>query len=198
MIYKKMFFSKYKVWKILVFCSFLFLAQTTLAKTATLYFDTALSTINKGDIFVVTLKISSPEDIINAGEGKILFDSNKLKVEDLSSGNSIFNVWLKEPEFSNKKGEINFIGGHGGGWQGEGELFKIIFSATNEGEAELSFGDDLALYLNDGLGTELNPWQQPAKFMIQGRPQDVLPKDEWSEILGNDSIPPEEFTIEIG
>ncbi|PIR67156.1 MAG: hypothetical protein COU51_00130 [Parcubacteria group bacterium CG10_big_fil_rev_8_21_14_0_10_36_14] len=130
--------------------------------------------------------------------GKILFDSNKLKVEDLSSGNSIFNVWLKEPEFSNKKGEINFIGGHGGGWQGEGELFKIIFSATNEGEAELSFGDDLALYLNDGLGTELNPWQQPAKFMIQGRPQDVLPKDEWSEILGNDSIPPEEFTIEIG
>jgi len=168
-------------------------------KAATIYFSSSSENIFQGDMFVIEIKISSPDEPVNAVESTILFDKEKLEVKELSSGGSLFSVWLKEPAFSNQEGKVSFIGGTPNGFQGEEALIlKIIFLAKNKGEAKLDFSDNTVLFLHDGSGTQVNPWLRPLTFNISESSLKMTPKDEWQLIIKEDKIPPEPFEILIG
>ena len=114
----------------------------------TVYFNLENPVIHEGDTFLADLKISTPDKPINVVDGTILYDSNKLEIKEVSTGNSLFALWPKPPVFSNKKGILNFVGGTSDGFQGKnGEVLKIVFLAKNEGEAQIDFLDDFSVFL---------------------------------------------------
>lgn len=168
-------------------------------QAATVYFTSDSENIYQDDTFIVKLKIASPDEFINAVEGVLLFDKDKLEVKELSSGGSLFNLWLQPPIFSNQEGKISFVGGTPDGFQGEEALvLKIIFLAKNKGEAVLDFQDDTSAFLHDGKGTRISPWLRPLTFNVLERPPEITPKDEWQPLLEADKTPPEPFEINLG
>lgn len=169
-----------------------------ISQGATISFSSATEKIYKDDIFVVETRISSPDEFINAAESTLLFDTNKLEVKELSTGGSLFSVWLKPPIFSNENGKISFIGGTPDGFQGRDALIlKIIFLAKNSGEAKLDFQDDTALFLHNGKGTKIRPWLRPLSLNILKRPSEITAKNEWQLVIQEDKTPPEPFEINL-
>jgi len=155
---------KYKI-LIAIFAVFLF--TVSLAEAATnVYFKTDNANINKGDTFSVNLKISSDKSI-NVIDGTLLYDNKKLFVKEVKTTDSLFLIWAKLPTFDNSKGKISFTGGVPEGFIGkDGQVLKITFQAVSDGTAKIDFQDIFSVYLNDGLGTEINPWMEPANLII--------------------------------
>lgn len=177
---------------------FFFLPFAVKAAT-TVYFDLENPMIYEGDTFMAEIKISSSDKSINVIDGTILYDNNKLEVKEVSTGGSLFTLWPKPPVFSNNKGNLSFVGGISGGFQGEkGEVLKIIFLAKNEGEAQIDFLDGFSVFLNDGKGTSINPWLRPLSLNISKRPTEIPAKDEWQILIESDKTPPEPFEITLG
>jgi len=195
---KRNHFYKISLFCVAIICFSLFLFPSAV-KAANAYFFLDSKEINQGDIFVVEVKISNEEDPINVAEATIKFDNSKLEVKELSTGGSIFNLWLKHPTFSNQEGKIEFIGGTPDGFQGEDALaLKIIFLAKDFGAAKLDFQDNTSFFLNDGSGTKIGPWLRAANLEIAERLPEVPPKDEWQLLLKEDKTPPEPFEIVFG
>lgn len=183
---------------IFIFLISLFFFFPSFVKAAGVYFSCE-EKIYQGDVFLVKLRIFSPDKFINALEGHLLFDKEKLEIKEISAGDSLFSLWPEKPAFSNEEGKINFVGGTPDGFQGEEALvLNIFFLAKNTVEAKLDFQDNTFLYLNDGKGTQISPWLRPLSLNILERPTEITPKDEWQALIEKDKIPPEPFEILIG
>lgn len=164
----------------------------------TIYLHSENQAVSEGDTFLVNLNISTPDKSINAIDGTVIYDNNKLEIKELSTGGSLFTLWPKPPVFSNDKGDLSFVGGVPGGFQGgERKVLKIIFLAKNKGEARIDFLDGFSVFLNDEQGTLLNPWLRPLSLNIAKRLADKPPKDEWKEELEKDTTPPEFFEVVV-
>ncbi len=141
------------------------------ANAASLYFMPQAQDVYAGDTFIVEARINTDKKDINTIEGTVKFPGKKLSVTDISKGGSIINLWIKEPFFSNEKGEIGFSGGIPNGFNGEGIIMKISFRAIAgfNGFGEISFGDDFKVLLNDGKGTADTLSFAPADYQIKLR-----------------------------
>jgi len=162
----------------------------------TINFSVPAEKIYSGDTFIVEVKISSPDRLINAAEGVLFFDKDILGLKELSTGNSVFSVWAEEPSFSNKNGKVSFVGGTPDGFQGtEAEVLKIIFLAKKSGNAELTPTSDFAVFLSDGKGTKDDLLTKEAVISVLPRPADQAPVDEWEKIVANDKTSPKDFEV---
>jgi hypothetical protein len=177
----------------------LFLGVLEVKAATTIFFDMKEKEIYEGDVFLVNLKISTPDKPINVVDGTILYDSNKLEIKEVSTGNSVFTLWSKPPVFSNGDGTLSFVGGTPDGFQGEnGEVLKIIFLAKKRGEAKIDFLDGFSVFLHDGKGTQVSPWVRSFSLNILTRPLETPVKDEWQDLLEKDKTPPEFVEAVIG
>jgi len=185
----------------LIFCllvfSLTFLPSLALAGRIFLYPE--IKEIYKDDVFVMEVRISNVDETINAAEGVLFFDKDKLEVKELSAGSSVFSLWPEKPVFSNEEGRINFVAGRPNGFQGENaSVLKIIFLAKNKGEAKLDFGDTTSFFLADGKGTPVSPWLKSLTLNILEQPAEVSLKNEWQSLKESDKISPEPFEITLG
>ena len=166
-------------------------------QAAVLYLSPSTGSYYQGDTFMVEIRLDTQGEYINAVEANLNFSPDILEVKDLSQGNSILTLWVKEPGFSENK--ISILGGVPGGYQGaDGLLGKIIFqvSESGQGSARINFQDDSKVLLNDGKGTEAKLTIQGAKFNIIPEKSEI-PGNKWKEELEKDKIPPQPFKIEI-
>ena len=179
----------------------------TLTEAAVLYLEPAEGEYHQSDTFIAEVRINPEGECINTIQADLTFLKDILEVEDLSAGNSIISVWIKNPEYSNETGFISFAGGIPGGYCGglpgspekSNLLGKIIFKVKEvrwQQQGEIKFLETSQVLLNDGLGT-------PAKLTTKGAIFTILPgvprvsKKEWQEELERDKIPPEPFKIKI-
>jgi hypothetical protein len=159
-------------------------------KAATVYFESQNPIIYEGDTFIVRLKISSPDEAINAIEGVINYDGSILEARETSAGSSIFSLWPQYPDQTKALSRLDFTGGAPGGFQGEdGEVLKLIFFAKNRGTTKLDF-ERISAFLNDGKGTEINPERKVLTLRVIPRAVEKVPKDEWQDMLAKDRVPP--------
>lgn len=177
---------------------FVFVFSPALARASDFFFDSTADKIHQGDTFIVQLKLSTTDNVINAVEGYLSYDNNKLEVKEISTGGSIFSLWPKLPVILADKGEISFVGGvMGGSRTANAEILKIIFLAKKEGAAGLNFENNSLLFLNDGSGTKVSYTVKPFELLILERPAGLPPKDEWLPLVENDTNPPEPFELII-
>lgn len=146
---------------------FLFFSFTQISFASTeVYFQKDISEITKGDTFSVNLKISA-DKAINVIDGTIIYDKDKLAIKNININNSLLTIWVKEPIFNNEIGELSFIGGIPDGFKGEnGQILEITFFAKKEGSTIVGFKDIFSIFINDGLGTQVNPWLKPISLSI--------------------------------
>jgi len=152
--------------KICIIILVFFFGVPTLFASTEVFFTKEVTNIKKGDTFVVDLKISSDKSI-NVVDGTVTFDKNKLKIRDVEKSESAFSLWAKEPIFNNNIGELSFTAGVPNGFSGKDrQILKITFVARNDGKTLIGFKDIFSVFLNDGLGTNVNPWLEPMSINI--------------------------------
>ncbi|MBC7074115.1 hypothetical protein H5T58_01880 [Candidatus Parcubacteria bacterium] len=144
------------------------------AKAASFHFSPLSGEYFVGEQFSVEVQISTKDVPINSGEATISFEPEKLEVLAIKTENSIFNLWIKSPSFSNKEGKIEFIGGRPSpGFLGEkGKVLEIIFRGKSAGETYLNFLS-ASILANDEKGTNVISEVERAKFTLL--PQQKLP-----------------------
>jgi hypothetical protein len=178
----------------LLFAFFAFIPSAIHA--ASIDFSVPAGKIFNGDTFMVEVKISSPDRLINAAQGILFFDKDILEIKEISTGNSVFSMWAEAPSFSNSIGRVSFVGGTPDGFQGtEAEVLKIIFLAKESGEAELVPTKDSAVFLSDGKGTKDDLLPKTAVISVLPRPAGQAPVNEWEKILVEDKTPPRDFEV---
>ena len=124
------------------------------AAGASLYLTPSSGTHVIGSTFRVTVKVNSDGQSINAAEGTLVYDTDRLDVVSISKAGSIFNLWTAEP--ADTGSSIGFGGGiPRPGYTGAGgTLFSVTFKAVKPDGAQISFSSG-AVLANDGKGTNI-------------------------------------------
>ncbi|MCW9054696.1 MAG: cohesin domain-containing protein [Candidatus Pacebacteria bacterium] len=135
---------------------FLFFTITSMAHAATLRllqngeFDTG-----PGGKISVNLVVDTGSIYINAAEAKVSFSNDILELVSVERTGSIFNFWLKEPEYSNKEGVMTFAGGTPRGVSGNSlQILRLHFLVKGVGDADVQIEDGV-VSANDGKGTNV-------------------------------------------
>lgn len=185
----------------------------TEVQAATLYIDPGVATVNRGDSITAAVRIMPDRETgecINAIDAVLTYSDN-IQPVDVSLGESIFNVWLEKPKINKETHTITFAGGIPNGYCGrvEGDprltniIAEIIFRSpglqvggSDEPEARIEFAPETQVLLNDGAGTRAPLVTLPATYTLSKDPGAVL-QDSWRESVREDTLPPEEFSIEL-
>lgn len=184
------------------------------AAAASLYIDPAFPNLQMGDSVTLSVRLDTNEaedECVNAVDGVISYSEN-LSPVDVSIGDSIFSMWVQQPTIDKEKRTITFAGGIPNGYCGRvpgdprltNTIAKLIFrapgftiggaSGTTTGSVE--FLPETAAYLNDGFGTKAELALFGSRIELGDKPGNVL-QDPWREAIVTDTIPPEEFSIEL-
>ena len=147
---------------------------------ADIFFRAKTSGVKVGGQFEVKLLINTPEESVNAFEGKITFPQDILELKEIRDGNTIVNFWIEKPHKrqetrDKEQGEILFSGITPGGFQGNnGLLFSAVFEAKSEGLARFEINDARVLR-NDGTGSPAALTIAPFEMTISSEAPAVTP-----------------------
>lgn len=175
-----------------VFLFFIFYFPLSIFPASAASFSVSPQDLVSGKETEVALNINTEEREINAVELRLKFLPDDFLVKDATDGNSIINLWIEKPAFSNEKGEIYFSGIIPGGFQGaSGQLLRIILIPQKTGESSFEIAEEKVL-LNDGAGTEAEQGENNLRFKIS---ETLIDPENYSET--KDIDPPETFAPEI-
>lgn len=127
-------------------------------KAAGLYFNPSTGNFYKNENFNVGVFVNA-EQAANAVHGIISFPTEYLEAVSVkSNSNSIIDLWVRKPSFSNSGnfGNVNFEGVvlNPGFTGSNGKILEIVFRVKKEGLAEMNFIES-SILANDGLGTNI-------------------------------------------
>ena len=154
------------------------------AQNASLYLSPSAGNYTVGTTFLVQVKVNSGGVAINAADGTLIFDPDKLEVVKISKEGSIFTLWVQEPVFSNSLGTINFAGGKPSpGFTGAaGIIINITFKAKTSGTANLTFAAGSVL-ADDGKGTNILTHMGSGAYTLTTRVISPVPPAEEEHLL---------------
>lgn len=182
---------------VLTFFSLVLILPAQYVHAASSSFVLSTGQVRVGDVFVAELNLADLEQKINAMDGLIIFDPAFLQVKDVSTGDSVFKLWPRTPDFTSIEGKIMFTGGVPSGTMG-GSIVKIAFLAKKAGQANFYLSDDSALYLNDGKGTKTSAQNQKVALTVLESDGSVPAQNTWQESLSSDKISPKNLIIQLG
>ena len=177
--------------KIFVFCAAGFLTagfdvSAAAANAASLYLFPATGVYTTEADFQVSIGVDTAGEKINAAEAELEFNPGELQVIEISKENSIFNLWTKEPNFSNEKGVISFAGIKTGFFSGKGEIAKVTFRPLRTGEIPVRFYSG-AVLAADGLATNIISVMEAGIYTVA--PKIIFPPAEYVVPPGAPSQP---------
>lgn len=159
-----------------------------------LYFSPSSGQHQVGATFLVSVRMSTGGDAVNAAEGSVMFDAGKLEVVSVSKAGSIFTLWPTEPTFSNSDGTVRFTGGlPSPGYSGSsGQIITINFRArtatTLKGYTDVILVSG-AMLANDGSGTNILESLGKATFYLApGIVQPTPPSGTPTATIGTPNI----------
>lgn len=188
---------KYKYLLSILFSLFLFPIPVF---GATIFLEPSSNTIGAGNTAIINLLLNTEGELINSIDGELSFSTNvaQFNIKDINVGPSDFRIWLNPPTLSSDKKTISFVGGVPGGINSSGaKIFSIAIEGIKPGDVTINFTKTL-VYKNDGKGTSITASFTPSVINIVSATLDTIKKDEWNEIVKNDTQPPNEFKIELG
>ena len=133
-----------------------------------MFFSPMSGDLKIGDLVTISVLLDSTVIPINAMEGEIIFSTDKLEMESISTVGSINTLWIPvSPYLSTTTNRIIFSGGMlNPGFLGiGGDIITLVFRAKASGTASLKF-INASMLADDGLGTSLTIQNQPASFTI--------------------------------
>jgi len=142
-----------------------------------------------GKSFSLKLIVSSPNQAVNAFSGTVSFPKDKLQVVSLSKTDSIVNVWVTEPSFSNDLGTVSFEGiALNPGFTGSlGKILTINLKSIARGDATVTVSDASVL-ANDGSGTNVLKEIQPSLVLVGATTAPVPDVSDQANTIGQVKI----------
>ncbi len=181
---------------------------------ATLSLEPASGEYGPGDMFIVTVRLDTPiNECVNAASVELFYPKDWVRPTAISKGESLFSLWVEEPNINEERGLITFSGGIPAGYCGrvQGDpgktniLLRIVFTlpgnmiggkVTSVPEPLVfSFGEGSRVLANDGMGTNM-PLQLESTTLTRLLVSPGI-RNEWVDIVRADDIPPDEFTVTI-
>jgi hypothetical protein len=145
----------------------LFWAMVTIAEAASLTISPNTGVYTANSTFTVRVVVNTDGKPINAADGTLSFNPRELSVVAVNRTNSIFNLWVAEPAFSNSAGTISFSGGSPSGYTGQsGTIMNVTFRALGSGTPRVSYTSGSVL-ANDGRGTNVLTTMNGGSYTIQ-------------------------------
>lgn len=184
------------------------------ADAATIYIDPGLATLNRGDAITAAVRLMPDKDAgecINVIDAIVTYTEN-IQPVDVSIGKSIVSVWVEQPIINKENRTITFAGGIPNGYCGrvDGDprltnvIAEIIFRSPGmqvggggEADAKVDFAPETQVLLNDGSGTRAPLSMLGATFSLSKTAGSSGIIDDWREVVRNDNIAPESFSIEL-
>lgn len=163
--------AKFKILMLVFLGSFVFFGN---ARAATLYAGSAQENVNEGQTFVVEWYVDTEREPLNLLNLQLKFSAETLDILEMSKGNSILSLWLKEPFTDNTTGVIELIGGAPGGFNhSRAPILRTTFFAKKTGKAQISMNQSSVAFRHDGKGSAAPFRFSPLVFVIS--PADTLP-----------------------
>lgn len=136
------------------------------AAAATLYLSPTSGNVTAGDIFTVSIYVTSTDQALNAYSGTLSYPSSIVEVTGLSPS-GITEWWVQEPTYSNASGSVSFEGliPNPGFTGSGGKILTLTFKAKSSGSAPIVFTESSVL-ANDGQGTNILTGVGNASFTI--------------------------------
>lgn len=158
----------------LVLAYFVCFGATSYAATLSLSPNTGVYPVNS--TFSVSVSVAPDGKSINAADGTLSFNPRELSVVSVNRSNSIFNLWVTEPAFSNSAGTVSFSGGSPAGYSGRsGTIMTVTFKALTAGSPRVSFKNGSVL-ANDGKGTNILTAMNGGSYTIQAAVSTPVPE----------------------
>ncbi|OGL87426.1 hypothetical protein A3I40_00860 [Candidatus Uhrbacteria bacterium RIFCSPLOWO2_02_FULL_48_12] len=156
---------------IFVFSYYFVISYASAAAPVQLFFIPENADVAAGDIIKSDIWLDTQGNSINAVDITVSYDQ-AVEVLSAEKNDSILNLWVEEPSFSDTTRRAKFIGGRVGGFAGRGVIGQLYWrSAGAGGKAVLDFDRASAVLLNDGLGT-------PAELELRQSGYNILAKGE--------------------
>lgn len=112
-------------------------------------------TFTEEGLFEVPIAINTHGSSVNTIELSISFDPTILNIVKPSGGNSIVNLWLETPTYSNASGDVHLTGFiRNGITTSSGVITTLTFKAVRPGETTLIIEEGSRVLRNDGYGTQ--------------------------------------------
>ena len=191
-----------------------FFSSAGIVDAASLYIDPAVATILRGDTVTMAVRLDTDEaagECVNAVDAVITY-SEAIDLVDVSTGDSIFSVWVEPPTIDKVNRKVTFAGGIPNGYCGrvEGDprltntIVELIFRSPGfsigGGEpmvnAQVEFDPVTSVYLNDGQGT-IAPLQTYGATVDLSNDPGIQIDDRWRDEVAADTVPPAEFSITL-
>lgn len=147
-------------------------AQTTSHLPAsTIFFSPPAQTVLEGATFDVGLFLNTNGGSINTMDVTVKFPPDKLTLVKPSAGDSLIQLWLQPPTYSNKDGTVHLVGVIPNGVKTKGGLITTLtFTSLVAGDAVLNVTPSSRLLANDGLGTDVKVEPGRATVTVQPKP----------------------------
>jgi hypothetical protein len=178
---------------------------------ALLYFDPLSADVYRGDTIALDLRIDTDaEECINTIDAVIHYDES-IRAVDISTGESILNVWVESPVINEEAHTISFAGGIPGGYcgriPGDPKLTNILITVlfrspglsigtTKTPIARIELDASSQVLLHDGLGTVASLRTQNAELTLLDTPG-TAQSDAWRDEIQSDTEPPSDFQITL-
>jgi hypothetical protein len=192
------------MYKIAVLALTLFMLPMSVS-AASLYLDPDRGTYGPGDTFIVSIRLNTDGDCINAANVALTYPAKTMRAVDFSKGGSIFTLWAVEPKFDTERGTVTFAAGVPGGYCGRiaGDpsltniIGKVVFTVTDASaqEAQIRVAANSAVYLNDGQGTKVIPETGNTILTLSSQP--TQEQNPWLAAVGADTTLPDAFDVQI-
>jgi hypothetical protein len=138
---------------------------------ANVFFSPANQTVIEGSTFELSVYIDTKSQSVGTMELFIKYPQDLLEIVSPSAGQSLIQLWLQPPTYSNADGVAHFVGLIPNGVTTEsGLITTITFRALTTGSATVSFSSDSQVLANDGLGTLVDTAFGRAQYTVTPKP----------------------------
>lgn len=169
------------------------LLHISLVSALTFIVDTP-STIEQGKDSLISVRVNTEGETINAIEGTLAVDGLDNQILGLYTGGSAFALWPNKPSLSN--GKITFVGGSTVGIKGDSVLlFTVAVRPESPTTASLN-NESLIAYLADGQGTQVKASE--LSYELDSLNTEVSNVQTYGQLVSSDRTSPEPFSIELG
>ncbi len=132
----------------------LLISSFHITEAATLYLLPESQNLNIGQEFFIDVKVNSEGNFINAVQTNITLPAN-IEITEITKQNSIFNFWIEDPNISENKNQLNFVGGTAKGVSGESlQILRLNCKAIGTGAGTIEMSEAVVT-ANDGKGTNI-------------------------------------------
>lgn len=184
----------------------LLLLLPTVSSAATLRMDPAPRTVSPGDVFVTNVRLEVDQnECVNATNVVVNYPANELRLNALSSGESIFTLWIDQ-KIDHENGVASFVAGIPAGYCGKTQgdpgqsniiaklAFQYVGAETSGSPIDIAFSPDTEVIQNDGVGSKAPLSLNGLRIAKGARSGDA---NEWLLLVNADHFPPEAFTPQI-